>query len=73
MNQPGIYKGYMATLHDAIEAMMRQETKDTAFAKPYLHAGTHALKLALSRDGFLDRSYYDQNIQHMIDIHARFR
>ncbi|MBI2415947.1 MAG: hypothetical protein HYV33_04805 [Candidatus Kerfeldbacteria bacterium] len=64
LNDPRLHKAYMTKLHDSIEKNMRDELSEGAFIQPYAATGADLLKVCLARDGFLDRSIYDDNIDN---------
>ncbi len=73
MNNSGQYLKYMRELHEKIAIRMREGFSRKSLIAPYIEAGVNALKLCLSRDGLIDRSFYDRNIRAMIEAHKCFR
>jgi len=67
------YLKYMRELHAKIASRIREGFSKKSLIAPYIEAGVNTLKLCLSRDGFIERSFYERNINAFIEGHKHLR
>ena len=63
----------MHALRTAIEHTIDEGINNNSYILPYVTAGVHALKLALSRDNFMPREYYETHIGEELEATAAYR
>ena len=67
MGNPVALQKYMKSLKNAMERGIRQGIPTDGPLADLIHSGMFGLKLCLSRDGHIDRTFYDQNIHEVIE------
>ncbi len=73
MNDLASRERYMASLHDAIQHGLRQGTSRDGPIWDAMESGMNAIKLCLSRDGYIDRTFYEANISSIVETNKNAR
>lgn len=68
LESPDLYKEYMRQLSTAIRVGFQAGLEPQGYVGEYLGFGAFLLKLALSRDGHIERSFYDERIEKFVQF-----
>jgi len=68
---PEFFKAYMAQLAASIRVGFEAGPNAPGYVGQFIEASAHLLKMVLSRDGHIERSFYDKNIGPFMDFQRK--
>lgn len=68
METPAIFKEYMSQLASSIRTGFEAGPNAPGYVGQFIGASAHMLKLALSRDGHVEKGFYERNIGSFVDF-----